>query len=356
MSSAYEKILAFNRNFKDTKRVYQAMQAVYIHHKFKDGVYCPSTELYPIAPIFLVELERGGLGNKIVNHMDERQISLLTYFWGLHVFGTWRNTLGVYQLDADVFNDVIKSPIPPCTPSTIFQRLPDWCVYMSMPADAVNIISAQDESVSCDGFWALLDYDIAEHSEERRLVLNIVLDPNAKTNSVYDTYQPIRILIDDKLTVAEAFEQLFIQDFSHKNMRHALQAKKDMEKTQKLLMSLLSALLWLCAEEPDISNIKGEPLSREDIKKQGFQMNKKTGRFVPPSTPVVRELGKRLGGEVRKYREWVAKGKPDDDSGYTYKVRPHIRRGHFHGFWKGSGQNKQFDVKWRYACFVNSSM
>lgn len=35
----------------------------------------------------------------------------------------------------------------------------------------------------------------------------------------------------------------------------------------------------------------------------------------------------------------------------TYKNTKRI----FHGYWKGSGQNKQFEVKWRYATFVNFS-
>lgn len=356
MQIAYAKMLNFNKHYKDTKRIYQAMQAVYLNYKFSDGVFCPSTELYPIAPIFLVELERGGLGNKIVNHMDERQISLLTYFWGLHVFGTWRNTLGIYRLDPDIFKDVIKSSIPNDTPSTIFKRLPDWCVYMDIPKDTVNIVTERSSDVFCDGFWALLDYDIAEHTEERILVLNIVLNPSSKTNTVYDTYQPIRILLDDNLTVLDAFKQLFIRDFSHENSSHAAQAKRDMEHTQKLLMSLLSALLWLCAEEPDISNIKGEPLSRDDIKKNAYQINKKTGRFVPPSTPVIRELGKRLGGEIRDFKQKNLDDDNKEPSTLVRRVRPHIRSGHFHGFWSGTAQNKTYDVKWLPAIFINSSI
>lgn len=353
MISAFNKMIEFNRNYKDTKRIYRAMQDYYITRQQSSAVFFPSSELYPIAPIFLLERERGGLGNKIVNQMDERQISLLTYYWGLHVFGTWRNTLGVYRIDDDIFGDVMKSPIPTSTPSIIFKRLPDWCVYMQMPDDTVFIKSQNGTDVVCDGFWALIDYDYDVHTDEPYLVLNIVLNSKDKTNTAYDTYQPMRILLDESLTVSEAFEQLFIQDFNHKNARHAKQAQKDMIATKELLMKLLSALLWLCVEEPDISNIKGEPITREQIKSTGSQVNKKTGRFVPPPTPNIRFLGSRLGGEVREYRQWVAKGKPSGEQSISYKVRPHIRSGHFHGFWKGTGQNKHFDVKWQYACFVN---
>lgn len=354
MLSAYKKLTDFNKTYKNTKRIYQDMQEVYFKYKFKDGVFCPSSEIYTIAPIFLMERERRGMGNKVVSHTDERQLSLLTYFWGLHVFGTWRNTLGVYRVDPDIFEDIIRSPIPEATPSNIFKRLPDWCVYFDMPKEAVTFRTEGNKSVVCDGFWAVLDYDY-DANDNHQLVLNIILNVQGKTDTIYDTYQPIRLLIDDGLTVEEAYEKLFIRDFIHNNKKDNERAKKDMQTTKRLLMSLLSMLLWLCVEEPDISNIKGEPISREDIKKTGVAINKKSGRFVPPSTPVVRELGKRLGGEVRQYRDWVAKGKPEGEKSFAYKVKPHIRRGHFHGYWKGSGQNKQFEVKWRYATFVNFS-
>lgn len=359
MLSAYEKLISFNKTYKNTKRIYQDMQEVYFKYKFKDGVFCPSSEIYTIAPIFLMERERRGMGNKVVSHTDERQLSLLTYFWGLHVFGTWRNTLGVYRVDPDIFEDIIRSPIPEATPSSIFKRLPDWCVYFEMPKDAMRFKVANfgleiDKSIVCDGFWAVLDYDY-DVNDNHQLVLNIILNVQGKTDTICDTYQPIRILIDNDMTVQEAFESLYIRDFIHDNTANSKRVKENMCDTKELLMRLLSLLLWLCVEEPDISNIKGEPISREDIKKTGVAINKKSGRFVPPSTPVVRELGKRLGGEVRQYRDWVAKGKPEGEKSFAYKVKPHIRRGHFHGYWKGSGQNKQFEVKWRYATFVNFS-
>ena len=51
--------------------------------------------------------------------------------------------------------------------------------------------------------------------------------------------------------------------------------------------------------------------------------------------------------------KWV-----DDDnkepSTLVRRVRPHIRSGHFHGFWSGTAQNKTYNVKWLPAIFVNS--
>lgn len=70
--------------------------------------------------------------------------------------------------------------------------------------------------------------------------------------------------------------------------------------------------------------------------------NKKTGAFIPPEKPLIYDVGARLGGEIRKKRDEIEHGL---NSG-TRTVRPHIRRGHWHGYWKGTGQNRHFDVKW----------
>lgn len=351
--SPYQKMIDFNNHFKDTKRVYRAMQDHYIATNNGSPVFCPSVTLYNLSPVFLMERERGGWGNKLVDSKDDRQISLLTYFWGMFLFGTWRNTLGIYRLDEDVFADVISSPIPLDTPSMIFKRLPDWSVYMEIPNDTV-MMNLTGTTTFVDGFWAQLDYDYAIDQKNPRLVLSIFLDLRGKSNSIYDTRQPIRLLLDKDMTVSDAFETIFKENHGDFKDNHADAARFIMITTKNLLMNLLSMLLWLCAEEPDISNMKGEPVSRDDIKKSGNQINKKTGRFVPPSTPIIRLLGSRLGGEVRDYKQWVRKGKTEGAGRLTYKVRPHIRRGHFHGYWKGTGQDKQFEVKWRYACFVNS--
>ena len=114
--------------------------------------------------------------------------------------------------------------------------------------------------------------------------------------------------------------------------------------------TLLSLLLWLCAEEPDISNIKGEPVTPEQMRIPKYGRNKKTGAFVPPSQPIIYEVGKRLGGEVRQFNKEYGRS----DGRTSSRKRPHIRRGHWHGVWKGVGQDRQFSVYWQPAIFVNT--
>ena len=42
------------------------------------------------------------------------------------------------------------------------------------------------------------------------------------------------------------------------------------------------------------------------------------------------------------------------DSRISSRKRPHIRRGHWHGVWSGTGQNKEFKIYWQPAIFVNA--
>lgn len=104
------------------------------------------------------------------------------------------------------------------------------------------------------------------------------------------------------------------------------------------MSSILSLLLWLCSEEPDISNIRGEPVSPENPVSRKVR---KITRIYPAAGPTVLTVAARLGGEIRQSRDQV-----DYESGKTIR-KAHIRKAHWHGFWSGprAGERK-FSVKW----------
>lgn len=68
--------------------------------------------------------------------------------------------------------------------------------------------------------------------------------------------------------------------------------------TKRPCFHFLPILLWLCVEDPDITNMKDERIEREQLFKPKYTIHKKTGVFVPPSQPIVFNLGKRLGSEI----------------------------------------------------------
>lgn len=342
----FEQMQCFNREFSDVKDIYKHMQQWQLKNTPDNGVFYPSGNLYHASTRIMIAAAQGKMNSAMVDSMNSEQLALLRYFWGLHLFGAWRNTLGIYRIDADIFGQIIKSPIPDDTPSTVFERLPEWCVYMDLPADAMGAVTGSGRRAVIAGFWALFDVQNVAGKQQR--VLNLVLDIDESVKTTHDAYQPLLVPIRDDMTIRQAVLSVF-DGMSH-HVNDALIRRSNAEREMEVITHLLSLLLWLCAEEPDISNIKGEPISGEQLRLPKYQVNKKTGAFVPPSQPIIYNIGKRLGGEVRHFNDNISAG----DSRISSRKRPHIRRGHWHGVWSGTGQNKQFNIYWQAAIFVNA--
>lgn len=343
----FEKMTAFNKANPEAKESYRAMQHWQVLHKPENGVFFPSANLYSVSPKIAIYDATGNLGDGKIQKFNQHQRDMLTYFWGLHLFGAWRNTLGIYRLDKDIFKDIYKSQIPDDTPSSIFSRLPEWCVYIEFPQNAIAMPDDNDTPIAVEGFWALFDERI--RNGKKITVLNLVLNHEAQLHNITGFYQPLQVIIDEKLTVKESMLQLF-SETTH-NVGDIISSRVWASSDTQFTMFLLSLLLWLCAEEPDISNIQGEPLSKDALRMPKYRTNKKTGVFIPPSQPTIYDIGKRLGGEIRMFNERIGSG----DSRISSRKRPHIRRGHWHGVWSGTGQNKQFKIYWQPAIFVNAN-
>ena len=343
--SAYQKLLDFNRANPETKEVYKKMQQWHLAEKPEHGIFCYTDALFKLSP----RLARFELYGKMyptvpLEIMNEDKVGLLTYYWSLAVFGAWRNTLGIYRIDADIFSQMLEAEIPLDTPTAIFGRLPDWCVYVEFPKNAF-FIDTDNSRVAVNGFWAYADEQAVFTSYKH--VLSIALDTDGKSDTQFDTMQPLHLLINDNLTIEQSVKQLKI---AAPKKRDAEAAERLRLSNVNLMTSMLSVLLWLCADEPDITNIHGEPLSAEQMRLPKYTRHKKTGAFVPPNQPKVYDIGKRLGGEVRQFNERNS----SEGSQPSSRKRPHIRRGHWHGVWKGTGQDKHFDLYWQPAIFVNA--
>lgn len=352
--SAYQRLMAFNKEYSnECNMVYRAMQQWHIEHKPKDGVFFPSTFLINTSPILMFGMSMGLIDQKLpmLDSADadtEAYRNISHYYWSLHVFGSWRNTLSIYRFDESLFNEATKAIIPDDTPSNIYARLPEWCVYVELPTDALTVTNAIDGTQKCDGFWATFDKQYIDGKVST--VLNMTLNlPYLDANRA--TMQPVQMIIDENLTIKQSLLKTHSETsrVTGDILATARFASSDME----LAKFILTLLLWLCAEEPDISNIVGEPVSKEHLKKPRYQINKKTGAFVTPSQPTVFNIGKRLGGELRTFNDRLEQAENDPHYRRTRK-RPHIRRGHWHGKWIGTGQNKQFELYWQSAIFVNA--
>ena len=344
---AFKKLNAFNKRYPLAKQSYKSMQALFLKSENKNGVFCTIDQLKDISPSLLEVMSAESSkdrGYSVTDDPDGNKRFRDFYPW-FFTFGTWRNSLGVYRLDPDIYTQSISSIIPSDTPTTIFSRLPDWCVYIELPSkQPMQIIN---DCVPCLvlGFWVLLNTTDVDGTD--KLVVNIVFDMMPSANSPNDNFVPITLIIDDNLTVEQSIKSTYEESAEGYTAEQQAMMAQELEQMTKVL----SLILWLCAEEPDISNINGEPVSGHALREPKYGINKKTGGFIPPNHPKIYDIGKRLGGEVREFNE----KNDSDESALPVRRRPHIRRGHWHGVWRGTGQNKNFHLYWQPALFVNST-
>lgn len=294
------------------------MQAWYLANK-------PGHTFFPMQYTLTLD-ERLAVAYELQNDKEDAQI--ISTLSRLYLYGTWRNTLGIYQLDEDIIKDCKE--LPDDTPTSIFFNLPDWCVYVDISSAQIATVDG-NTAKHIKGFWAI--YDVVEMEGVNHDALNFIIDTDTDDN----VYVPQAFILSSGQSVSEVLDygtSLFGDDSSN-----------------ALIKGLLPYLLWLCVAEPDIT-YKGLPVSREELTKPKHAINKKTGAFVPPSEPFIYKIGERLGGEVRRYKSLI-----DDDKKQNrpHTKRPHIRRGHWHGYWYGTGQAKEFKVRWQPAIFVKGA-
>lgn len=351
--TAYERMQDFIRRHKqhNINAVYQSMQirSPVLHNLgVPVQVFYPSSDIIEISQFIQLQQMKGVINNTtLFNNASAEALYTLEHFWGLHLFGSWRNTLGIYRIDDAIFDDVIQSAIPDDTPTDIFKNLLEWSVYVQF-SHPISFIANDIES-SADGFWATFDCRL--QNNKPKLMLNIVPNLTYFNDDTLDTLsyrqlQPISFYIDECLTIKESVER-HVKENERLNP-DPLATHRIIKTDYQMLTHFLSCLLLLCVDKPDVSKITGEPISKSELNAPKHKINKKTGAFIPPDKPFVYEIGSRLGGEIRKKQAEIEQGLSDG----TRSMRPHIRRGHWHGYWKGTGQNKQFDVRWQPAIFV----
>lgn len=316
-------------------------------------VFYPSSDLIEISPFIQAQHMKGVINNNTLFHNASNELLYtLEHYWGLQLFGSWRNTLGIYRIDDDIFDDVIQSAIPDDTPANIFKNLPEWSVFVEFPHH-IGFGSNSDNATTVTGFWATFDCRLDEKGTPK-LLLNIVpnltyVDDDTLDTLSYRQLQPISFYLDDGLTIRQSTEKHIKENEQHNP--DPLHLNRLIQTDYKMLTHFLSCLLLLCVEEPDITH-KDAPISREQLTQPKHGINKKTGAFIPPDKPHLYNIGARLGGEIRKYKALL-----DDDTEQNrpHTKRPHIRRGHWHGHWRGKRgtAEQKFEVKWQPAIFVN---
>jgi hypothetical protein len=185
---------------------------------------------------------------------------------------------------------------------------PEWCIYVETPGQYYS-------NDILHGFWVHLEYDVNNGRTELRLLLDC-------ENMLCG--MPLHI---GDWTLCEALQRA-AQTAGIANM---VDISADVEQ----LTPLISILLYICSDAPEIDNNRepGTSPSRPTPTK-----TQKGWRLFPPDCPKIWTVGAQTG-------ELLRQSIMSDDTGRS--VRMHLRRGHWHGYWTGSKKGKQkFSYKW----------
>lgn len=238
----------------------------------------------------------------------------------------WRQNKIVYAFDpdlasalADQANDLKDTDV---LPADLLFHLPYPCIYIKAP----GVLE------SMDGFWAWMDYDVNRNGPELRIqwvaedmahsipqVMHII--PGATIHDcVLDTLQ----------TTLEHLREPV--DVSHP------------ADSSRIILSAIQLVLYLLAENADV----------EDAPKPQLRVvNSK--RTPKPSKPGIQDkagevkqknVGVIIGSAFRRSRSASPSPKPESPGTGTSK-RAHLRRGHWHHYWRGpKSGDRELVLRW----------
>lgn len=242
----------------------------------------------------------------------------------LAALGTWRYTQGIYRFDPDVYEELKSSPISGAIPSEVLLRIPQWCIYIETPG--MNFYG--DEFT---GMWVQLEWDVKEKRTELRLLLNMEtqLMPHILHIGEWSFEEGVKKTLEETAKQAEK-----------KGIKTLKPTFEVCSKMAEFYRPIVSLILFLCTEEPDIQD---HELSSNYPQRPRPKRTKKGWKLFPANKTHIWNVGNNIGEVLRT-------GKATAKSNLSVNRKgpaPHIRRAHWHGFWRGPKNGKQkYFVKW----------
>ena len=240
----------------------------------------------------------------------------------LAAIGAWRYSKGIYYFDDEVRSALIQTDIAGDLPADVLLRLPEWSVYV-----ATLGLTWGDHDLL--GFWAHLEYDAGNGDRELRLLLDLDWDRGLPAVAIHL----------DAGTLIEAIARTFAQGVAQTGLVGGLPdpVLRAAEVTAERVAPLVSLLLYLCSDEPEIDDDRQPGVS--PIRPEATK-TKRGWRLFAPDRERYWVVGKPLGEVIRR-------GRAEASAAGHRTVRPHIRRGHWHGYWLGPRDGeRRFAYHW----------
>jgi len=263
----------------------------------------------------------------MITGRDRLTIEDTALMQALAVAGTWRVTQDVVRFDETLYGALAETPVTGNLPSSTLTRLPAWCVYVETPG-------MEAQGVSIAGVWAMLDHDSNTDADELRLFL---FDGESAG------LVPLVLQLGD-WTIEEAIERPVNMDVL-RDLVNPDQAQQAISVAKQIACTpqIVSLLLYLCTYGfPRSGTVPADGGARYPKAKKTRQ----GWRLFPAQKPTLRVIGESIGRRLRDAEAKEAQT-PGREPGTHASPRPHIRRGHWHGFWHGPRDGeRRLKLRW----------
>jgi len=251
----------------------------------------------------------------------------------LAVLGTWRMTQGIYRFDADVYREIVDTPVSGDIPCSILQKMPEWCVYIPTTG-----LSASGEEIH--GFFATHEWFAGQQQEMLCLMpdtANHCLVSLQLPLGNYPLSEALNRSLDERRKMS--LQLGGVQDTVAKEARFAAMFP--------VANAALSLLLYLCSQAAEYGG------DRRPANPQPKRVKNGLARYFPPDKPTTWDVGVRMGAALRQaYAQAKSEGAPVSHG----SPRAHVRRAHWHGYHVGpmktptgdpiAPDQREFELQW----------
>ena len=246
----------------------------------------------------------------------------------------WRVTKGVYDFHPALLDSLWNSTIDGELPIDMFRYLPEWCVYIPVDPPRGGI----------RGCFAYVDEDV-EDWFPRKLVLLVdqdeaLVEVEIELKAGADILAAMPLFsgynISGGLTQPRV-QPLLMTDAERQNA---------IPLVHNVVTPLVSLVMYLCLTSVELTATdRGES-------RPGKPAVNRSGRgpvFDTPAEPRKWGVDYRIGAAIQRGRPSAGGGESGSTPTGRARMRPHIRRAHWHRYWtgpRGEPDNRRLLARW----------
>ena len=266
----------------------------------------------------------------------------------LAAVAAWRPTRGVYRFAPEVYDALISTPIDKMPVEAIY-RLPEWSVYIETPGG----ITEEPDMI---GFFAFLEYSVNDGYHKLCFVTDYGggIDDGSLKHAV--------VHLSGCETLKEGIKASYDNAMAYGGETEEGEALASVggddyaETFISSYSSMVSLLLYLCSEEPDVHPLQAPRGGKPKKPAQILTVTKKqpAGAFFQADRETVWEVGATVQAAMQRARQSAS---ASYTGGGGSMMSPHIRRAHWNHYWTGPRTGQQIAIaRWIPPLAINSEL